>query len=903
MPRNITITLADGSQHTYANAPDNVTPGQVTARAMKEFGQSVTKLDGGRPAAPAPAAPAAPPSLRNGFGLGPPPAKGTPQRQAYDTEYNKRFNAAWLRNNPQEAQRRAQATRIQTGAANNSARNVQNSGNFLTSLKAGVTRGLFGVPERLAAAGEAYLPSWMTGNTSNASYGQILDTIRANTDADLGKSTPGNIIGQIAGGVGGGRLAAGAVGAVGSRLAASGAPVAARVGNFLQNMLTLNKGQKAANAAKIITAGGAQGGVQALGEGSDVTTGVLGGAAGAAVVGGGFKAAQVLTRPFRDFLRLSSAGQILSRLTGATQAQLEQRAAAYRAATGAEPTVFELLPLADRNKVLKQAVVGRDNVVEATSGAIRRRAQNLGPEMSARARAILTPSRNFVESGLRRDLTQARGGTLLPDDEGLIARAADNPTDLNEFRGAEADAIMAPHNATPVGANLSDLLPSVPGPNGTRVSVDPEVDRLISSAAGVINSRAAGAGINVNDVTGIMTKLRGYVSRGGPEGDVAERAIAHLQDTLDNVAPDAGAAARRMTDQYAARSRMMEGVEAGGQTRMRGDVDVGTSNKAARKVRNAYDTPEGANGRVLGQSARILGDLAGSPEEALRSTVRMSRNSIGRPLAQNIGAPEAEALTAAARAQDDSAQALAAASQKAGGSDGQTADAETLATALAGLHPSGFITTKAGAMRKLIDMTYIPEGRARAMVEMLFSQDPGLQGRALRAIGNEPNGAAFIKRLAGVVGSLSGQAANAPETAEELQGDPALEPAPVDDMPPAGDDEAAEPAPDNEGAEATPAPGDDPNVPYGRAVVSSLFPEAEITEDVRDPNSKLGRENPGSEHIKTQNAVDVRPIPGMTFAQFIGKINDAGYSVVEAIDEVNHPSKWATGPHWHVVVA
>ena len=58
MPRNVTVTFEDGSQHVYQGAPDDVTPDQIQARASKEFGKSVKALDGGRvsSAAPAPAA-------------------------------------------------------------------------------------------------------------------------------------------------------------------------------------------------------------------------------------------------------------------------------------------------------------------------------------------------------------------------------------------------------------------------------------------------------------------------------------------------------------------------------------------------------------------------------------------------------------------------------------------------------------------------------------------------------------------------------------------------------------------------------------------------------------------------------------------------------------------------------
>lgn len=48
MPRNVTVTFADGSSHVYQNAPDDVTPEQVTARASQEFGKQVAGLDGGK---------------------------------------------------------------------------------------------------------------------------------------------------------------------------------------------------------------------------------------------------------------------------------------------------------------------------------------------------------------------------------------------------------------------------------------------------------------------------------------------------------------------------------------------------------------------------------------------------------------------------------------------------------------------------------------------------------------------------------------------------------------------------------------------------------------------------------------------------------------------------------------
>ena len=54
MARNITVTFEDGTTHVYQNAPDDLTPDMVSARAQKDFGKAVTALDGGRAPAPAP---------------------------------------------------------------------------------------------------------------------------------------------------------------------------------------------------------------------------------------------------------------------------------------------------------------------------------------------------------------------------------------------------------------------------------------------------------------------------------------------------------------------------------------------------------------------------------------------------------------------------------------------------------------------------------------------------------------------------------------------------------------------------------------------------------------------------------------------------------------------------------
>ena len=84
----------------------------------------------------------------------------------------------------------------------------------------------------------------------------------------------------------------------------------------------------------------------------------------------------------------------------------------------------------------------------------------------------------------------------------------------------------------------------------------------------------------------------------------------------------------------------------------------------------------------------------------------------------------------------------------------------------------------------------------------------------------------------------------------------------------------------------------------GSAAVRSVFPEAVITSGHRTNNVGFATDD----HHFSHGAVDVAPIKGMTFDQFTSRLKAAGYPIIQAIDEVNHPSKYATGPHWHVAL-
>ena len=107
---------------------------------------------------------------------------------------------------------------------------------------------------------------------------------------------------------------------------------------------------------------------------------------------------------------------------------------------------------------------------------------------------------------------------------------------------------------------------------------------------------------------------------------------------------------------------------------------------------------------------------------------------------------------------------------------------------------------------------------------------------------------------------------------------------------------------------ALPAPADQAEQPKGmrgtpvkdaKAAIEAVYPGVRVTSWTRGADS-VG--SPTSWHKRSRAAVDVAPIKGMTFDEFIGGLKAKGYSIIEAIDEVKNPSKWATGPHWHVVL-
>lgn len=805
-----TVKAPDGKTITL-QGPDGASQEDILAQAQKLYQPQTT------PSAAAPAAPQ--PATR------PAPQPVAPDKTAF---YLKRYND--LRNgivkkldgNPQAAQRaiilfnsdpRAQKLRqlaglapltsrkgeVRTAAKKSLDQRIQDAGTALGSqangfqaAAAGISRGLFGIPEMLGAAAERFLPSAITGNYATpeqgATYSNILQMIRAKDQAAIAAHPAAGIAGEIGGALAGGGAAGKAIAGVGSRLAATGAPIVARFGNLIEGATTLRKGQKLANTGKVILAGGAAGGAQAAGTGENIPEGVATGMVAAPVIVGGAKVAGLITRPLRDFLRSSSAAGILKRFTSTTQADLEAAAAQYRARNpGEEPSVYELLPLRDqenlRDMISRMPANARERLAGHANARMADIAQGFGRQVEQRTAPRLAQN----ENDLAMRLAQSRGDTApLPDEIALAKRAVIDPTDMKVLAKQEARNIMQPHDDVPVAEKFEELIPDANPVTGA--GKDDQVAESIRGAAGPIRRREGVSGVTVQDITEMLSNLRNNDNL--PSG-VRQRAIDHLETVMGQRAPEAADAAARMREQYASALRIREGAKAGRQTALKEDVDE-SSDDAFQKKLNAFGTPEGATGRGMGQAYALRRGSMESPGSALQKIDEVAESpATQEAILRNLPA-EAAALVASAKDQRTSAKALSnLLDPKRMGAEPDSVGSASIARMLAGLSPTAMNYTRINALAALNRLMHgIPPGRARTIVDMIFSRDPAMMQKAFRAIGNEANAAKFTKYLAGLAGQMSVEAtaalsapsantpdgerppdlSNAPSVADDLKG-------------------------------------------------------------------------------------------------------------------------------------
>lgn len=767
MPRNITVTLANGQTHTYANAPDNITPEAVTARAQKEFGQSVTAIDGGRGKVAPTIAPNKAASVystyRNALAkraasLGPEMQQRALDKFDTDPRMQKLRAAAGLA--PVMTRRQA---------VQETARRVV-KGENLTGLRklsgvmlSGANDALYGLPARAAAA---------LSGTDN-------DLMQATVD-EMGNQSP---IGQLASTLGIGLLTGGAevkgLQAAGRGMSAMKSPIVRTVGKGVNWLSRLDKGKTAQNATRIVGMGAGQGAAAAAAKGEDVGEGAASGALATAALGTGATALKKwAVEPAMNFLRLPSSQAILRKFTNTTGEQAQKLAAAWKARTGADPTIFEILPAEDR-EALKKALTRMPAASrEKAANLVRQRGAELGPDIAAEVGRVTAPKKQAITQTLAQDLAGSKGSAPpSPEDISLAQGAVRAPLDMKALAKKEAGNIMAPHDATIVSDKVSGLFPQHPEKlkNGTIVMVedDPEVSILIKSAAGI---RLHGKDISVKDVSSMISKIGKGVYAGRLDPGTAERATAHLLDMLPE---DARAARELMSDTFAGRKKTMTGMEEGARSRTR--ENAGSSLEA----KHAYDTPEGSTGRTLGQISALENNFLASPGTSLRNADEMASNpTLQTAVSRNLGGDEGQRIAEAAQAHAESARRLSGLNREQPAEQG--AGLESLAKALLALTPGAMLGTRFRGLHGVSQFFRgIPEGRANEIVDALFSRNPTSVVKAIKMLndsgdlGREALAKLSAALVAGGQGANIGEYLNTPTEGEPIE--PSADAAPQSD--------------------------------------------------------------------------------------------------------------------------
>lgn len=928
MPRNITVTFADGSTHVYRGAPDNVTPEQVSQRAAKEFGKQVRSLDGGRGAAPAKPASAQP-------GQQAPRYKQSPQEasQVVINARNGLIERLRREGRTPEQQRRALARfdtdpRIQSirkyagmptvvsrqeeiKQAGRRAANKKSgaAGSFGNAFKAGVTRGLFGLPER-AAAGYLYY----TGKSGNLNYDETLAAMRAKTDAELEQSFLGNLAGQVAGGFGAGGVAGNVIKRGGAKLAASQSPRLAQVGNVLEGLVTFKKGQRVRNAGRLAVGGGVGGGAQAAGEGSDVGEGILYGTGGALALGGALKVAgfgknlaRQATRPFSPSVR-----KAMREVISETPENVISRHAALSERVGENVPVVAALNEGDFRAVARQVVKRSPEAESVAKGHTGKYLRSFMDRMLGHVnKAGRTGDAQITSIG---ELAQLRRNTA--DD--LMHPIRDRTMDITQLPLDDLERQVTRE----IGGRIKGLAPRM---KEAFDDLDPgELDKMGLDASDLNAARKLmsdwGFGKPVQVTVKEMDSLRRALEAAGkssqtsnPANAMAYRNAAKtVREFVEKEVPEYG----QMVDTYAAQSRMMEGFETAAAGKRVSDI-------ADDLLRGNLQTPEGRVGMKAGELFRQREAVTARPTSAIAAARNYaSEGNLTRPASLEPGAAQPGTITE--NLGDAAAAGLAKASQgetqvlgrmldtdkvhaMARSEDGALSPEEIAYGAFLG---NALASVKARFLASLV--AKLPHGFnpkvAENMADMLFSSDPTASAKALAALQkmglDERIVSALMQDARGAIATgafMGGE--GGPETGAPAGEAPSVEGdlSPVDGVSVDGDLQGLDTGETGDQEATTEMPTDGFN--DAGQVVEFLFPGIEVTQVHRDPNSDLGRANPDSYHNFGTNAVDVRPIPGMTFEEYVQTIQDAGFDLIEARDEVNNPSAHATGPHWHVVFA
>lgn len=467
-----------------------------------------------------------------------------------------------------------------------------------------------------AAAGLAAGASHLIPGIPNQSYDQALQGIQGRSTASADAHPLAALGGDLAGIVGGGGVLASGL------KAAKAIPIAGRLAEGADALLTAKKGQGIRNVAKAAVTGGALGALDAAGhdanEDQTLEATALGAVGGPIVSKIGTTVVKALTPASQKAMAL------LAEKIGETPDVLQRAFTQFQAATGRVPTMAELVGLKTRGE-LRSVAADNPTVGEAMTHA--------------------------------RDTAEAARTDALPQRIDQIAGPTQDVNTLVTARRTRMDAAMQPlHRTTvPVDPNDLDLL------NDPRIrSAFANGSPLRTRLRGVIEDLAAGNpnhDLTVQDFDQIRQAVRGRQAAYANPANSAHnphtaREYGDLADQIGDVATQAEPGYRVALDQFASDSDYLHGFKHG----MAGH-DIGEAERP--ELIAALGRAEGARGYQSGITSRLAQQAGESNSGALRTANDLSENGATiRRVRGSLGAQTARQLQEAGHHEAYSAQAL-----------------------------------------------------------------------------------------------------------------------------------------------------------------------------------------------------------------------------------------------------
>lgn len=377
----------------------------------------------------------------------------------------------------------------------------------------GFGAGLFGLGDLAAAQASTVKNVFDEGGMN---FGEALEAQREFRRALEGQEPIAAAVGEVAGAITGGGLAAAGVRAGARQVGARG----------VERALAITPGQRGRNVLRLAAAGAGAGAVtEGVTEGEPVQGGVIGGVAGP--LGAGLvRGAQVTGRAVRDLLQdpASKGLRVMASRLGETAEEMGRRFLEFQAVTGRKPSIADISN--------PQAVAElRDMISERTSAVAiaREGAEAATRRQPAEIAEQVTEGRVATTEAVRR-ARQAR----LAERQFAQANDAEITFDPDQVQSLLADP---------------DLRRALP-PTLTR-RLDEKLDVPEDSTVTL-------TGLDVNDIRkALRDRARGATG--------ADRIFGELADEVENIARGQSPEFARAIDQFRRRALQAEGVTVGRQ--------------------------------------------------------------------------------------------------------------------------------------------------------------------------------------------------------------------------------------------------------------------------------------------------------------------------------------------------